>query len=246
MFFFLKKNRRKSTVFHLLWYKRANIHSVLLCSWFFFSLLRITYMTDFSLTLLQSNYIICIYVKKIWLNFFSLCVFFFFFSFIHSVLLLFYPTISFALMNLLSAQLSHQNILKEREKKNSCHSSYSLFLFLLLGCPFSVSFFISGFVIFPPSLYDTTHVRTYKLKFDPHCSNVRCSYTFMLSFGAIGGAWCLIQVGVAITIRNVALFVTYIWICEFFQILKRIRLDNNFMGYEILMERSLVSISMKL
>lgn len=137
--------------------------------------------------------------------FFSLCVFFLF--------LLFYPTISFALMNLLSAQLSHQNILKEREKRNSCQRKFIVFIFTF-GCLVSVSLFISGFVIFLASLYNTVH--TYKLYFEPHCSNARCSYTFILPFGTTGDAWCLIQLELPSQIRKTAFFVTYVCICYLF------------------------------
>lgn len=98
----------------------------------------------------QTLHSICIYVKNVWLNFFFIvCSFFLFWCSIRSSLLR--QRIS------LSLQMSHTKCSeKEREEKKTAVRAGSLFLFLLFDClPLSVSFFISAFVIFPPSLYDT-------------------------------------------------------------------------------------------
>lgn len=212
---------KQSTVFHLLWYKRANnVHFVLLCSWLFFFFFNRTHteMTDFSLTsvCLQSNttHSICIYVKNVRLNFFfivcSVCFFFLLFSgvlFDH----LFYANEFHCLFKCHTP--------KEREKKKTAVRAGSLFLFLLFDClpPFCLVLY-HCFCYF--SSFLVRYVLVENRPAQTHGSIARCSFAFMVSIDAVDGARGAIQLELPSWIRKIARYITYdlnLWLFQIFK-----------------------------
>lgn len=130
---------------------------VMLSSFFFYLIPSITHMTDFSLTSFQSNYVFASTYKK---NCTYMIEWYFLALFFHT---LFDSLIQCDYLSLLSVfehyllnchiKCSESEWDRDREREKTAVGAVHCFYFWS-WLPLSVSFFIRGFVVFPPSLYD--------------------------------------------------------------------------------------------